>query len=247
MDEIIKERFAKGLIVFTGILAVFSMFGFPIITTCLGYTLEQTEKLWFTLIVIAMVTCAFMMITLSVVGLDRKPTKPDTILAEYNTYDAFLTKLHDTLLNRGYSKIGTSVDHTTVGVELYINTSKLTIDGYAVIRCSELYDDAVERADKMITSIMEKNKHTQYSMRQVNMTSIFCVDRITPAFRKLINHGVQQEYMRGRFIVGLSFGGNKFYIANPADSFAFMRYKQLRKSFTEKVIDKTGDGLREPF
>lgn len=65
------------------------------------------------------------------------------------------------------------------------------------------------------------------------MISVFCVDRITPAFQKLVNSNVQQGLKNSRLPVGVSLGGKNIYIARQKDGFAITKYKRLRKEFID--------------
>ena len=241
MNNKIKEALAKGLIVFTGFLLVFTSICFPIMATYLGYAFEETEKMWICLWIITLMSGVVMMVTLTTTDLDAKPTPPENMPIKFCDYNTFLVNLHDTLVSLNYIKLDTSANCSSVSVELYINTSNCKRNCYALIRLPELKEENVQHAEETITRMMKESKSSKRLMWAVNMTSIFCVDRITPTFKKLLNDGVQQEYNKGRLLVGISFGGKKAYIAKPKGSFAFIRYKQLRKAFIG-IIQGQGNG-----
>ena len=67
------------------------------------------------------------------------------------------------------------------------------------------------------------------------MISVFCVDRITPDFQKLVNSNVQQGLKNVRLPIGVSFGGKNIYIAKQKDGFAITKYKRLRKEFIDII------------
>ena len=95
----------------------------------------------------------------------------------------------------------------------------------------DLSDELLDSANESITNILKAYYGCETITDTINMISVFCVDRITPDFQKLVNSNVQQGFKNGRLPVGVSFGGKNIYIAKQKDGFAITKYKRLRREF----------------
>lgn len=69
----------------------------------------------------------------------------------------------------------------------------------------------------------------------VNVTLCLIAKKTTPTFYSFVNHGVEQGWKNGRFIVGISTSGKKLYVAKPVNSIFIGKYKKLKKRFFELV------------
>ena len=108
-----------------------------------------------------------------------------------------------------------------------------TLACFTIIRVPELSDELLDSANESITNILNKYYGCKTITDTINMISVFCVDRITPAFQKLVNNNVQQGFKNGRLPVGVSLGGKNIYIAKQKDGFAITKYKRLRREFID--------------
>lgn len=70
-------------------------------------------------------------------------------------------------------------------------------------------------------------------VKKTRIIVLICVNRITPAFQKLVNGNICQERYLFKLPVGISFGGKQIYIAKQKGGFAIAQYKQLRKEFLD--------------
>lgn len=75
------------------------------------------------------------------------------------------------------------------------------------------------------------------------MISVFCVDRVSPAFYKLVNTNMQQGIKNGRLVAGVSFGGKQIYIAKQSVDIFPQKYKELRNQFLGIAGLKDEDSL----
>lgn len=166
-------------------------------------------------------------------GLKQKPVKAEKMILPFESYDEVKALLEKSLQRKGYSRQKPLPILTNGEVIVYAKASKLCVlDCFAIIRIPELSEEILEVANDNITEILTE----YYGGRitdTVNMTSVFCVDRITPSFQNLVNSNLEQGVKNGRLVVGISFGGKKIYIARQTDGFAIYRYKQLRKKLFE--------------
>lgn len=167
-------------------------------------------------------------------GLKQKPIKAEKAPLEFASYNELLNFLQERLLQREY-QMQKSVPVSPNGeVTVYLKpTKKETLECFTVVRLSELSDELIENANESITNILTEYYSGKAITDTVNMTSVFCVDRVTPAFQKLVNGNLQQGFKNGRLLVGVSFGGKNIYIARQKDGFAMTKYKRLRREFID--------------
>lgn len=186
---------------------------------------------------------ATLMIMLPVFGLkvlSSKPEKAEKLPLLYDGFDALVNHIDETTEKNGYAK-QPALSITNGGtLTTYVRRQSIsgTADVFALVRIDELTDDDLESANDAITESLE----TYYGITRIeetddsiNVITVICVDRITPAFQKLVNGGAEQGFKNGRLPVGISFGGNGIYITKQNDGFAIAKYKRLRKEFLRIV------------
>ena len=91
----------------------------------------------------------------------------------------------------------------------------------------------IDEANDNITHILTKYYGGRTIRDTVNMISIFCVDRVSPSFQRLLNSNLEQGLKNGRLLAGISFGRNNIYIARQEGGYAMDKYKQMRKHLYE--------------
>lgn len=163
-------------------------------------------------------------------GMKPKPVKAEVFASPYASYEEFSRFLSGALGENGYSPVKTAVPEPESTVTVYADT----LQGgewncVSVLRVPELTEEWTEAANDAITDILtdESGQATIYAY--VNMISIFCVDRITPAFRSLVNSNMEQGFKNGRLVVGVSFGGKRIYVARQVGGMFIVKYKKLRR------------------
>lgn len=167
-------------------------------------------------------------------GLKQKPVKAEKKPLVFPSYNEFFDFIKKSLLQKNY-QLQKAVPISSNGeVMVYVKPSKSwTLAVFTIIRVSELSDELIENANESITNILNEYYDGKVITDTINMISVFCVDRITPAFQKLVNSNVQQGLKNGRLPVGVSLGGKNIYIAKQKDGFAITKYKRLRKEFID--------------
>ena len=177
-------------------------------------------------------------------GLKQKPVKAEKVPLIFVSYNEFLDYLQSRLLQKEYHLQKNVPISSDGNVTVYLRKPKIwTLACFAIIRIPELSDKLLDSANESITKILNEYYGYETITDTINMISVFCVDRITPDFQKLVNSNVQQGFKNGRLPVGISFGGKNFYIAKQKDGFAITRYKQLRREFIDIMDFQTqGDG-----
>ena len=195
---------------------------------------EIAFELTNTLIVVELVVGILFMILLPILGgIKQKPVKAEKIKLEINCYDELKCFLNEKLVHKGYKILKTS---TTASCELtlFLKQQKFsTLDCFAIVNADELTDPLLEESNKCITEQLSEYYKGKTITDRVNMIAVFCVQRITPAFQRLVNGNIQQGLKNGRLPVGISFGGGNIYIAKQNDGFAIAKYKHLRKQFLD--------------
>lgn len=163
-------------------------------------------------------------------GMKPKPVKAEVFASPYASYEEFFRFLSGALGENGYSSVKTAAPEPGSSVTVYADT----LQGgewncVSVFRVPELTEEWTETANDAITDILtgESGQATIYAY--VNMISIFCVDRITPAFRSMVNSNMEQGFKNGRLVVGVSFGGKRIYVARQVGGLFIVKYKKLRR------------------
>ena len=167
-------------------------------------------------------------------GLKQKPVKAEKVPLAFAAYNEFLDFLQMRLLQKKYQLQKTVQISPDGDVTVYLRTPKFwTLACFTIIRVPELSDELLDIANDSITNILEEYYGCETITDTVDMISVFCVDRITPDFEKLVNSNIQQGFKNGRLPVGISFGGKTIYIAKQKDGFAIGKYKRLRREFID--------------
>lgn len=166
--------------------------------------------------------------------LPSKPVKADKVPLTIYSYDELLCFLQNRLLEKDYKKQQSVAVSPDGALTLYLKRTKRSeLECFVIMRVADLSDKFLDNANESITSILNEYYGGKTIRDTVNMISVFCVDRITPAFQKLVNSNMQQGLKNGRFVVGISFGGNKIYIARQEGGYGVRIYKRMRKEFME--------------
>ena len=176
----------------------------------------------------------FMILLPTFGGLKQKPIKAEKAPLAFASYNEFLDFLQKRLLQKEY-QIQKNVPISPNGeVTVYLRPPKnWTLACFSIIRVPELSDELLDNANESITNILNAYYGCQTITDTINMISVFCVDRITPAFQKLVNSNVQQGFKNSRLPVGVSLGGKNIYIAKQKDGFSITKYKRLRREFID--------------
>ena len=234
MNDNIKQLILKILLVLVMILMVATFPG-GILFAFLISDVETLGTVVYTCFFGAFgVFILFMILLLIFGGLKRKPVKADKYPLAITSYSELLEFLQERLLQKNYKFQKTLSISSNGTVSLYLKPKKTwELACFTIIRVSELSDDLITEANDSITEILTEYYGGETITDSIDMISVFCVDRITPAFQKLVNTNLQQGLKNGRFIAGVSFGVNNVYLAKQEDGFFMIGYKQLRNEFID--------------
>lgn len=234
MSDRTKELILKTLLII-GMILMFMVFPGSIFWSMLIPS-EEVATVVFNIIFFTMLGVGILFIILLPIfgGLKQKPVKAEKVPLVFASYNEFLDFLQMRLLQKEY-QLQKNVPISPDGdVTVYLRTPKnWTLACFTIIRVPELSDELLDSANESITNILNKYYGCKTITDTINMISVFCVDRITPAFQKLVNSNVQQGFKNGRLPVGVSLGGKNIYIAKQKDGFAITKYKRLRREFID--------------
>lgn len=174
-------------------------------------------------------------------GIKEKPTVAEKKPITFCVYAELLSFLNDRLLQEGYQLQKSVLVTSECEVSLYLKSDKLSyLKGFTIIRAPELSNELIENSNDGITNILTEYYGKKIITDTVDMISVFCVDRMTPALKNLLNTNLSQGFKNGRFLAGISFGRKNMYLATQKGGFAILKYKRLRKEFLD-IIDSQSE------
>lgn len=247
MTERTKEIILKTSLVLSSIsLALFFSWNIPGVFFVNHFIVdENTAQMVFHTVFVVLFNCFGATGTLSMIlifvfgGIKSKPVKAERIPLKFHKYSQFIIAFQKALEQNGYIKLESLAFENDGSVTVYINSNEFkTLNCMAIIRCNELNDDSLTISNECITKIIEDYYERETIRDIINMISVFCVERITPTFRKTLNGILEQDIKLGRLLVGISFGGKHAYIAKQKDGFAVFHYKRLRNMFLN-ILNET--------
>ena len=207
---------------------------------------EPFYSLWIADFIISVLLCILFMILSHNLHFDGKPIKPDKFPLGFNDFCLLESFFIESVSSGKYIQLPEVPFEPDGKTTVFIKPSgSWKIDCIALIRVKELDDEILNNANDSITEVL----YNYYGKREitdtVSMISVICVDRITPAFQKLMNRNVEQGFKNFRLPVGISFGGKQIYIANQKDGLGIAKYKKLRKEFM-KIMNLTKEQRIKP-
>ena len=131
------------------------------------------------------------------------------------------------------------VEHGQITLLIQRNSTNDTLNCIAISKTDEITDSFVGQINDVITEMLMDYKQERKIRDTVNMIGIFCVDRVSNDFYKLVNSSMQQGIKNGRLVVGISFGGKQVYIAKHNGGAFQGKYNDLRRQF----LDIAGFGV----
>ena len=242
MSDRTKELILKTLLVI-GMILILLIFPGSILLSILIKN-ETVLNLVIYAIIFAFFGSGFLFMILLPIfgGLKQKPVKAEKVPLVFASYNELLDFLNERLVQKEYKTQKVTPILPEGEITVYVKPVKIwTLSCFTIIRVPELSDELLDSANESITNILTEYYGGKAITDTVNMITVFCVDRITPAFQKLVNGNVQQGLKNGRLPVGISFGGKNIYIAKQKDGFAIAKYKRLRRKFIDIMELKNTD------
>lgn len=231
MSDKAKEYFLKTLLVI-GIILIFMIFPGSIL---LSFIFDETifYLIFYTILGLTAIDGILFMVFAPIFGgIKSKPIKAEKIPLPFDSFTELSSFLSISLKEEGYTKLSKKSINEMQTITVYAKSGGLwVLNCVAIIRAPELNESFITNAEKAITEILMAYYGGKPITDTIHMLSVFCVDRITSTFQKLVDSPVRQGFKNGRLPVGVSFGGKNIYIAKQLGGFAVARYKRLRKTF----------------
>lgn len=259
MNDKAKEIVIKMLIVMECIFGLFAII-IPIISgMCCGDTIEVVNQkqiplpqpfysIWIIDIIAAFITGVSLMVLLPVFGLKQEPVTAERLTSPYQSYEAVVNHISSSLAIQKY-EIQPPYSLNDLGkLTLSVRKRPLKLDCFVVVRVPELTEELENLVNDSISASLLRYygyDRTEQITDHVSMTALFCVDRVTAAFQKLVNSNIQQGFKNSRLPTGISFGSNTVYIAKQQDGYAIKEYKRLRKEFLA-IMELTPEKKKKP-
>lgn len=228
VSDKVKEIVLKTLLVIEMVL----IFAILLANLVLPFFVYDYETISNTVLILSLVDGGLFIILLPILGgMKRRPVKADRMPIHFKSYDELISCLEDSLCQKGYRLQNSLFSLPKGQISVYVKQTKSSVlDSFTVIRVPELSEEMLEIANNSITKILLEYYDNKRIRDTVNMISLFCVDRITPTFKKLVNCNINQGLKNGRLVAGVSLGGKNVYIAKQVDGFAIAKYKRMRKT-----------------
>ncbi len=193
---------------------------------------EIIEKIMNSLFAFWMIDGSLMMLLMVVFGgVKPKPVKAEKHPIKFNDYSSFKSFLENSVFKINYELFKNYVDDEKE-FNLYVNkTSHKSLSCYYLVKVPELTDKLLDDLDNNLSETLEEYYGKPNTRDTIDVISIFCVDRVTPSFQKLMNTNMQQDYKKGILVTGISFGGKSIYIAKQIGGYGVLHYKKLREDF----------------
>lgn len=190
------------------------------------YTLWITDMILF-------FSCGGLIVVLTIVfKIKPQPVKAEKMPLAFEDYNSLLDFIQNSAKLNGYKRQQVIPFISNGAVIVFVRPSGLwKLDCIALFRVNELTDEILDKANNAITKSLCGYYGKETITDTISMITIVCVNRITPAFQKLVNSNIEQGFKNFRLPVGISFGGKQIYIAKQKDGFAITKYKKLRKEF----------------
>lgn len=237
MKRLIGPIVVKLFTCIAGLFLLTTVVVFPIVATILGYRYEETEELWMWLWILSFFFGLILIVTILIVKQPNSKEVAEKIAMRFDSYKSLESYLNHNLKETGYTRIPSQEQAPDLEVILYVKSTKLwELDCIAIIRATQLSSELLSQSNTVISELIKIHTRGAYIAETINMISLFCVDRITPALKKLVDSPAQQGIKNGRLPVGISFGGKAIYIPKRGEGLAIARYYRLKKIIMDVFI-----------
>lgn len=232
MKDKTKILLLKILLVVGSVLGILFVLGSILVSLIfMNHPMVDTiTYYWFRITFFSTVGVGILFIILSsVFKIKQKPVKAERIYVEYNNYDEVKAYILTAMEKEEYKAHDSICFDESSSITMFTKSAYSLLKCFALIRVPELTEENFEVINDKITEFMYGYYGTENITDKVSMISMFCIDRLTNPFTKLVNGNIEQGFKNYRLPCGISFGGKTLYIARQEDGFAIMQYKKLRK------------------
>lgn len=176
--------------------------------------------------VIWLVLGVLIIVLTSIFGIKISPVKAEVLPLPFSTYDELLAFLQRRLFEKKY-RLQEKISIFFSGELLFYAKRSVGYDllCYVMVRVPELSEEEMECAKESITNILSGVD------AKIRITTLICVDRITPTFQEIVDSHTFQLTKVSRLPVGICFDDNTIHIAQLKDGWGIGLHRKLRKKF----------------
>lgn len=230
MNNRAKNYIIKGLVI---VGFVFGAGIFPGVLFSEAFGIDG-EK-WFTGFTIAfLLDGGALMILLPILGLKQKQVKPQKLSIDFSEFSEVVTYFMQILPKYQYENAQT---YSANNIEWFIFTRKkfLSLDCFLVIHTDILTDNALSEMNQIFNNFLCAYYHNNIITDYVSVTSLVCVNRVSPSFYKFVNCENQNSFKETNFHAGISFGGKTLYLQNIKDGLVISKSKKLQNELLDLI------------
>lgn len=190
------------------------------------YTLWITDMILF-------FSCGGLIVVLTIVfKIKPQPVKAEKMPLAFEDYNSLLDFIQNSAKLNGYKRQQVIPFISNGAVIVFVRPSGLwKLDCIALVRVNELTDEILDKANNAITKSLCGYYGKETITDTISMITIVCVNRITPAFQKLVNSNIEQGFKNFRLPVGISLVENKFTLQNKKTVLQLQNTKNSEKNF----------------
>lgn len=226
-----KERHLKLLTVILWLHVANFFVGSAIMAIVLKVEPGGTAHKWFVALWM-LIGIALVVTTLSVASKANNKVKADVFFLGDLSFDTWRETFISTIETYGYKAFRSELDELDYSLSLFVQPqSRDPFSCIIIVKTHELSDTIIETVNDNITEHLKEYLNCNTIRTNVDMTSVFCVDKVSPALYGIVNGHMWQGLKQGRLVVGISFGGKRMYVGKFADGYGKWKYKKLREQF----------------
>jgi hypothetical protein len=241
MSNRTKERLLKVYIVFVCAYGLFAVLGLPIIWSVIGKTFKEMEKKWFVALVAWFISGGILIVVTSVIEFEQTPTKAEKLKLLCEDFAALALHFETAANMRDYLELSSFNLGGQHEMRIFARRRQGMLQCFVLARLPELTPALMNEADERFWEFAANFYGTSRITATVQSIMVVCVDRITPAFQKLVNSNIQQNFRNHKLPVGISFGGKRVYVAKQEGGFVVGAYKKMKKEFLSMLGDMAAE------
>lgn len=225
-----RDKILKILSIITWLHLFNFLVGYIVMACLLKVEPGGTIHKWFVALWM-LIGIALVISILLVAGKDNK-AKADIFYLGEQSFDEWIEAFVSTIAAYGYQLVHSVNDDPDYSFNLYIQEqSQEPLSCIIIVKTHELSDSIIDCVNDKITDPLRTYLNCKTIRTSVDMTVVFCVEKVTPAFYRLVNCHMAQGPKNGRLIVGISSGGKRIYVGSFKEGFGKQKYRKLRENF----------------
>ena len=185
----------------------------------------------------SLVFCVFYFAT----NLKTHKLEPETIQkpSDFNNADDVLKYFDAKLSSDKYLYSGTPLSFPEGSVHLYYKQVKRNRIYCYTFMCADeiIAEDQLKEMESAITFLFGNYFKNDTMFIEINMVSVFCVNKNSQTLNELMSTELKQGSKNGRLNVSIPFDSENIYIARQESSMGISKYRDLHKRFFALMND----------